>query len=50
MWRYAVPLAVLAVIGVFFYRGLSLNPSYVPSALLGKPIPEFSLPSSADGT
>ena len=48
MWRYAVPLAVLAVIGVFFYRGLSLNPSYVPSALLGKPIPEFSLPSLTD--
>lgn len=48
MWRYAIPLAVLAVIGVFFYRGLSLNPSYVPSPLIGKPAPEFSLPSLTD--
>jgi len=50
MWRYAIPLLVLAVIGAFFYRGLSLNPSYVPSALIGKPIPEFSLPSLADAS
>jgi cytochrome c biogenesis protein CcmG/thiol:disulfide interchange protein DsbE len=48
MWRYAIPLVVLALIGTFFYRGLSLNPTYVPSALLGKPIPEFSLPSLTD--
>ncbi len=45
MWRYAIPLVLLAVIGAFFYRGLSLNPSYVPSALIGKQMPEFSLPS-----
>lgn len=48
MWRYAIPFAVLAVIGVFFYRGLSLNPSYVPSPLVGKPVPAFSLPSLTD--
>jgi cytochrome c biogenesis protein CcmG, thiol:disulfide interchange protein DsbE len=48
MWRYAIPLVVLAVIGVFFYRGLSLDPSYVPSTRLDKPIPEFSLPSLTD--
>jgi cytochrome c biogenesis protein CcmG/thiol:disulfide interchange protein DsbE len=45
MWRYAIPLVVLAVIAAFFYRGLSLNPSYVPSPLIGKQMPEFSLPS-----
>jgi cytochrome c biogenesis protein CcmG, thiol:disulfide interchange protein DsbE len=43
--RYAIPLAIFAVIGVFFWRGLDLNPNVVPSALLGKPIPKFSLPS-----
>jgi cytochrome c biogenesis protein CcmG/thiol:disulfide interchange protein DsbE len=48
MWRYAIPLVLLAVIGVFFYRGLSLDPTYVPSTLIGKPMPEFSLPALAD--
>jgi cytochrome c biogenesis protein CcmG/thiol:disulfide interchange protein DsbE len=48
MWRYAIPLVLLAVIAAFFYRGLSLNPNYVPSALVGKPMPTFSLPSLTD--
>jgi cytochrome c biogenesis protein CcmG/thiol:disulfide interchange protein DsbE len=48
MWRYVVPLAIFVVIGVFFALGLNLNPSYVPSPLVGKPIPEFSLPSVTD--
>ena len=48
MWKFAIPLVLLAVIGVFFYRGLSLDPSDVPSALLDRPIPEFNLPSLAD--
>lgn len=45
MWRYVVPLAIFIVIGVSFYIGLGRNPSDVPSALLGKPVPTFSLPS-----
>ena len=45
MWRYIVPLAIFAVIGVFFFLGLGLNPTYVPSPLVGKPIPAFSLAS-----
>jgi cytochrome c biogenesis protein CcmG/thiol:disulfide interchange protein DsbE len=48
MWRYVIPLVVLAVIAAFFYRGLQLNPSYVPSALIGKPMPEFALPTVGD--
>jgi cytochrome c biogenesis protein CcmG/thiol:disulfide interchange protein DsbE len=48
MWRYVVPLAIFVVIGIFFYRGLSLNPNYVPSPLVGKPTPVFSLPSVID--
>jgi cytochrome c biogenesis protein CcmG/thiol:disulfide interchange protein DsbE len=46
--RYTVPLLIFVAIGVFFWRGLSLNPNHIPSPLLGKPIPEFSLPSVAD--
>jgi cytochrome c biogenesis protein CcmG/thiol:disulfide interchange protein DsbE len=48
MWRYTIPLVVLAVIAAFFYRGLGLNPSYVPSALIGRQMPEFALPTLAD--
>jgi cytochrome c biogenesis protein CcmG/thiol:disulfide interchange protein DsbE len=48
MWRYAIPFVVLAVIAAFFYRGLGLNPNYVPSALIGKQMPEFALPTLAD--
>ncbi|MBI2959715.1 MAG: DsbE family thiol:disulfide interchange protein [Betaproteobacteria bacterium] len=39
-----VPLFVFAVIGVFLAIGLTLNPREVPSPLIGKPVPEFSLP------
>jgi len=45
MWRYIVPLAIFAAIAVLFYRGLFMNPNYVPSPLVGKPAPTFSLPS-----
>ena len=48
MWRYVVPLAIFAVIAVFFAVGLKLNPNYVPSPLVGKPIPPFSLPAVTD--
>ena len=40
-----VPLAVAAVIGLFLYRGLSLDPGQIPSALIDKPAPDFSLPA-----
>jgi cytochrome c biogenesis protein CcmG/thiol:disulfide interchange protein DsbE len=45
MWRYVVPLAIIAAIAALFYRGLFMNPNYVPSPLVGKPAPTFSLPS-----
>src|SRR5262245_17429833 len=48
MLRYLAPLAILVVIGVFFYFGLQRNPNDVPSALIGKTIPTFSLPSVTD--
>lgn len=45
MWRYAAPLAIFIVIAAFFFVGLRMNPNDVPSALLGKQVPTFSLPS-----
>lgn len=46
--RFILPLIVVAVLGVFFWRGLFLNPAEVPSPLIGKPVPEFSLPTLQD--
>lgn len=41
---YFIPVAVFAVIAVAFAVGLTLNPREIPSALIGKPVPEFALP------
>jgi cytochrome c biogenesis protein CcmG, thiol:disulfide interchange protein DsbE len=39
-----IPLAVFAVLLVFLVRGLSLKPHEIPSPLINKPAPAFSLP------
>lgn len=41
--RLLIPLAVFAVIVAFLFVGLGLNPREVPSPLIGKPAPVFSL-------
>lgn len=43
-----IPLAVFAVLGILFWQGLKLDPTAMPSALLDKPVPVFSLPSLED--
>lgn len=43
MNRYLIPLAVFLVLVVFLGIGLRLNPREVPSPLVGKPAPAFSL-------
>jgi len=42
-----VPLILFAVLALFLFRGLELDPREMPSALIDKPLPEFSLPSLA---
>lgn len=42
--RYLVPMGILLVLLYFLRAGLSLNPKEVPSPLIGKPAPDFSLP------
>lgn len=42
--KYLIPLSLFAVLTFFLLRGLSLNPKEVPSPLIGKPAPEFTLP------
>lgn len=41
---YLLPLAVFAMVAGYFVVGLHRNPEDIPSALIGKPAPEFSLP------
>ncbi|UUO24677.1 DsbE family thiol:disulfide interchange protein [Colwellia sp. M166] len=40
-----IPLILFILLGVLLYRGLFLNPQSMPSAMIGKPLPEFELPS-----
>lgn len=39
-----LPLAVFALMAVFLGIGLTMNPRDIPSPLIGKPVPNFSLP------
>jgi cytochrome c biogenesis protein CcmG/thiol:disulfide interchange protein DsbE len=48
MWKFVVPFGLFLVLGAFLYVGLQRDPSYVPSPLIGKQAPEFSLPSLQD--
>ena len=39
-----IPLILFVLLGVLLYRGLFLNPQAMPSAMIGKPLPNFELP------
>jgi cytochrome c biogenesis protein CcmG/thiol:disulfide interchange protein DsbE len=42
--RFLIPVAIFAAIGWFLLKGLDRDPRQVPSPLIGKPAPAFSLP------
>lgn len=42
--RYLVPVAIFAALAALLGWGLTHNPRDIPSALIGKPVPQFSLP------
>ncbi|MCL4315823.1 MAG: DsbE family thiol:disulfide interchange protein [Gammaproteobacteria bacterium] len=46
--RYLVPLGIFAVLVGLLWAGLYLNPREVPSPLIDKPAPEFTLPRLDD--
>jgi cytochrome c biogenesis protein CcmG/thiol:disulfide interchange protein DsbE len=48
-FKLFIPLIIFAVLSIFFWKGLSLDPSAMPSALIDKSFPEFSLPRLGDG-
>lgn len=44
MMRFILPFLVFLVLSLFLFRGLDRNPSEVPSPLINKPAPAFTLP------
>jgi cytochrome c biogenesis protein CcmG/thiol:disulfide interchange protein DsbE len=49
MWKRWLPLAVFAALALLLFAGIQLNrvrdPNAIPSPLIGKPLPAFSLPT-----
>lgn len=45
----ALPLVVGLALALLFYFQLGRDPTVLPSALIGKPVPEFALPGLAPG-
>ncbi len=43
-----LPIVVFAGLAILFWRGLSGNPSEIPSVLIGKSVPVFALPAVED--
>lgn len=46
-WK-VMPIILFLLLSVFLWRGLSLDPHELPSAQLGKPLPDFILPKLQD--
>lgn len=42
---FLLPLALFLGMAVYFAKGLTKDPSVIPSALIDQPVPEFSLPA-----
>ncbi len=48
MKKYLIPIVIFVLLGGLLYYGLSLDPRMIPSPLIGKPVPTFTLPTVAD--
>lgn len=46
--RFYIPLIIFLIMGVFLAIGLKLDPRHVPSPLIDKPVPDFTLPRLDD--
>lgn len=47
-FRFILPLALFLVLALLLWRGLAQDPGRLPSALVGKPVPAFSLTTLQD--
>lgn len=50
MTKYITPLIIFALLGLLLAYGLKLDPRRIPSPLIGKPLPAFTLATVADPT
>ena len=50
MWKFLLPATIFAVLVGFFFVGLSRDPSQVPSPLIGKSAPAYTLSKVEDLT
>jgi cytochrome c biogenesis protein CcmG/thiol:disulfide interchange protein DsbE len=48
MWRFLLPIALFGLLVAVFVIGLGKDPTLVPSPLVGKPAPAFTLPRLDD--
>ena len=48
-WLYWLPLVAFLALGAVLLTGLGRDPEVLPSALLGRPVPSFSLPPLDEG-
>lgn len=48
--RLFIPLLVFAALALLFWRGLSLDPNYMPSALENRPVPPFTAKTLEGGS
>ncbi len=48
MIRYLIPVLLFAALAVLLFTGLGKDPRVIPSALIDRPVPEFSLPELRD--
>lgn len=48
MGRYLIPVGLFAALAIFFFFSLDRDKETLPSPLIGKPAPAFSLPSLDD--
>lgn len=47
--KFFLPLILFVGLAILFLRGLQLDPTDMPSALIDKPLPVFSLPALKEG-
>jgi cytochrome c biogenesis protein CcmG/thiol:disulfide interchange protein DsbE len=48
MKKFLIPIGLFALLGILLAYGLRLDPRKIPSPLVGKPLPAFSLPTLHD--
>jgi cytochrome c biogenesis protein CcmG/thiol:disulfide interchange protein DsbE len=48
MKKYITPLIIFVMLGLLLAYGLNLDPRRIPSPLIGKPLPAFTLATVAD--